>query len=137
MVLAVPCWAPLCARAGSPRLCLSARHCLSQQDCVCSQGCYWKDLTQLGRDLATTVGLDHTMQGFPAQVGHCHSWGICVSWLELCGVQPSPCPLPRGHGDRKGTGTLAPPSPTPSVSPRAGGRAPRDPAALPAPPAAH
>ncbi|KAM3656652.1 CTD small phosphatase-like protein 2-B [Ammospiza maritima maritima] len=46
------------------------RHCLSQQDCVCSQGCYWKDLTQLGRDLATTVGLDHTMQGFPAQAAN-------------------------------------------------------------------
>uniref|UniRef100_A0A8C3U5X2 Mitochondrial import inner membrane translocase subunit TIM50 n=1 Tax=Catharus ustulatus TaxID=91951 RepID=A0A8C3U5X2_CATUS len=38
-------------------------------DCVCSQGCYWKDLTRLGRDLAKTVALDHTMQGFPAQVG--------------------------------------------------------------------
>ncbi|NXS23188.1 CTSL2 protein, partial [Mystacornis crossleyi] len=45
------------------------RRCLSQSDCVCSQGCYWKDLTCLGRDLAKTVALDHTMQGFPAQVG--------------------------------------------------------------------
>uniref|UniRef100_A0A8C3NST3 Uncharacterized protein n=1 Tax=Geospiza parvula TaxID=87175 RepID=A0A8C3NST3_GEOPR len=42
-------------KAGFPRLCLSARHCLSQQDCVCSQGCYWKDLTQLGRDLGSAA----------------------------------------------------------------------------------
>ncbi|NXL77473.1 CTSL2 protein, partial [Leptocoma aspasia] len=67
------------------------RHCLSQSDCVCSQGCYWKDLTRLGSDLAKTVALDHTMQGFPAQVR-----GICVSWSPgapwLCGIQPSPCP---------------------------------------------
>ncbi|XP_031948243.1 CTD small phosphatase-like protein 2 [Corvus cornix cornix] len=46
------------------------RHCLSQSDCVCSQGCYWKDLTCLGRDLAKTVALDHTMQGFPAQAAN-------------------------------------------------------------------
>ncbi|XP_005060224.1 PREDICTED: CTD small phosphatase-like protein 2-B [Ficedula albicollis] len=46
------------------------RHCLSQSDCVCSQGCYWKDLTRLGRDLAKTVALDHTMQGFPAQAAN-------------------------------------------------------------------
>ncbi|NXN93205.1 CTL2B protein, partial [Rhinopomastus cyanomelas] len=44
------------------------RCCLSQQDCVCAHGCYWKDLTQLGRDLAKTVALDHTTQGFPTQV---------------------------------------------------------------------
>ncbi|NXN43751.1 CTL2B protein, partial [Rhinoptilus africanus] len=43
------------------------RLCLSQQDCVCARGCYWKDLTRLGRDLAKTVALDHTIQGFPAQ----------------------------------------------------------------------
>ncbi|NWV79682.1 CTSL2 protein, partial [Dasyornis broadbenti] len=51
------------------------RRCFSQSDCVCSQGCYWKDLTRLGRDLAKTVALDHTMQGFPAQVGQCRSRG--------------------------------------------------------------
>ncbi|KAM7081600.1 uncharacterized protein J5F26_015162 [Ciconia maguari] len=44
------------------------RHCLSQRDCLCARGCYWKDLTRLGRDLAKTVALDHTIQGFPAQV---------------------------------------------------------------------
>uniref|UniRef100_A0A8D2PQ31 Mitochondrial import inner membrane translocase subunit TIM50 n=1 Tax=Zosterops lateralis melanops TaxID=1220523 RepID=A0A8D2PQ31_ZOSLA len=54
--------------AGSPRLCLPSRCCFSQSDCVCSQGCYWKDLACLGRDLAKVVALDHTMQGFPAQV---------------------------------------------------------------------
>ncbi|NXN61687.1 CTL2B protein, partial [Rynchops niger] len=43
------------------------RLCLSQQDCLCAHGCYWKDLTRLGRDLAKTVALDHTIQGFPAQ----------------------------------------------------------------------
>ncbi|XP_042650168.1 CTD small phosphatase-like protein 3 [Tyto alba] len=43
------------------------RHCLSQRDCLCAQGCYWKDLTCLGRDLAKTVALDHTIQGFPTQ----------------------------------------------------------------------
>ncbi|NXS32094.1 CTSL2 protein, partial [Pomatostomus ruficeps] len=43
------------------------RRCLSQSDCVCSQGCYWKDLSLLGRDLAKTVALDHSVQCFPAQ----------------------------------------------------------------------
>ncbi|NXA63396.1 CTSL2 protein, partial [Mohoua ochrocephala] len=56
------------------------RRCLSQPDCVCSQGCYWKDLTRLGRDLAKTVALDHTMQGFPAQA---------ANWI----------PVPRWSGD--------------------------------------
>ncbi|NXF12868.1 CTL2B protein, partial [Smithornis capensis] len=46
------------------------RRCLSQSDCVCSRGCYWKDLTRLGRDLAKTVALDHSMQGFPAQAAN-------------------------------------------------------------------
>lgn len=94
---------------GSPQLCLSPRHCLSQSDCVCSQGFYWKDLTRLGRDLAKTVALDHTLQGFPAQVGL--QGGICVSQSPgapwLCGIQPSPCPpqaanwipVPRWSGD--------------------------------------
>lgn len=45
-----------------------SRLCLSQQDCLCARGCYWKDLTHLGRDLAKMVALDHTIQGFPAQV---------------------------------------------------------------------
>ncbi|NXQ15658.1 CTSL2 protein, partial [Peucedramus taeniatus] len=69
------CWRcpagdPLRGRAGSPRLCVPARRCFSQSDCVCSQGCYWKDLTHLGRDLAKTVALDHSMQGFPAQAAN-------------------------------------------------------------------
>ncbi|NWX24377.1 CTSL2 protein, partial [Aegotheles bennettii] len=46
------------------------RHCLSQRDCVCARGCYWKDLTHLGRDLAKTVALDHTIQGFPTQASN-------------------------------------------------------------------
>ncbi|NXY10766.1 CTSL2 protein, partial [Pteruthius melanotis] len=46
------------------------RRCLSQSDCICSQGCYWKDLTRLGRDLAKTVALDHTVQGFPEQAAN-------------------------------------------------------------------
>ncbi|NXH90475.1 CTSL2 protein, partial [Edolisoma coerulescens] len=77
------CWRcpagdPLCDRAGSPRLCLPpSRRCLSQSDCVCSQGCYWKDLTRLGRDLATTVALDLTMQGFPA---HAANWIPVPRW---------------------------------------------------------
>ncbi|NXK70124.1 CTSL2 protein, partial [Sylvietta virens] len=67
------------------------RRCFSQSDCVCSRGCYWKDLTCLGRDLARTVALDHTMQGFPAQVRQRRSrGGVCVS--RCPGVQPSPCP---------------------------------------------
>ncbi|NXO29151.1 CTSL2 protein, partial [Cisticola juncidis] len=67
------------------------RRCLSQPDCVCSQGCYWKDLTCLGRDLAKTVALDHTMQGFPAQVGQRCPGEICES--RSCGIQPfSLCP---------------------------------------------
>ncbi|KAF1510041.1 CTD small phosphatase-like protein 2, partial [Eudyptula minor novaehollandiae] len=56
------------------------RHCLSQQDCLCARGCYWKDLTRLGRDLAKTVALDHTIQGFPAQA---------ANWI----------PVPRWGGD--------------------------------------
>lgn len=58
-----------------------SRHCLSQQDCLCARGCYWKDLTRLGRDLAKTVALDHTIQGFPAQVPAALALmegGVCV-----------------------------------------------------------
>ncbi|NWW84050.1 CTSL2 protein, partial [Rhynochetos jubatus] len=43
------------------------RHCFSQQDCLCAGGCYWKDLSLLGTDLAKTVAMDYTIQGFPAQ----------------------------------------------------------------------
>ncbi|NXH29029.1 CTSL2 protein, partial [Myiagra hebetior] len=53
------------------------RFCLSQSHCVCSQGFYWKDLTRLGRDLAKTVALDHTMQGFPAQAAN---WIRVLRW---------------------------------------------------------
>ncbi|NWT75977.1 CTSL2 protein, partial [Prunella himalayana] len=67
------------------------RRCLSQSDCVCSQGCYWKDLTYLGRDLARTVALDHSVQGFPHQVGSAargERRGPGAPWLR-----PSlPCP---------------------------------------------
>ncbi|KAM6113516.1 CTD small phosphatase-like protein 2-B [Phoenicopterus ruber ruber] len=56
------------------------RRCLSQRDCLCARGCYWKDLTRLGRDLAKTVALDHTIQGFPAQA---------ANWI----------PVPRWWGD--------------------------------------
>ncbi|KAM6041711.1 CTD small phosphatase-like protein 2 isoform 4-T4 [Chlamydotis macqueenii] len=44
------------------------RYCFSQRDCLCARGFYWKDLTCLGRDLAKTVALDHTIQSFPAQI---------------------------------------------------------------------
>ncbi|NWU48628.1 CTL2A protein, partial [Dromas ardeola] len=53
------------------------RLCLSQQDCLCACGCYWKDLTRLGRDLAKTVALDHTIQGFPAQADN---WIPVLRW---------------------------------------------------------
>ncbi|NWX44157.1 CTL2B protein, partial [Steatornis caripensis] len=56
------------------------RHCLSQPHCLCAQGCYWKDLTRLSRDLAKTVALDHTSQGFPTQADN---------WI----------PVPRWSGD--------------------------------------
>ncbi|NWH69191.1 CTL2B protein, partial [Geococcyx californianus] len=56
------------------------RHCLSQRDCLCAHGHYWKDLTHLGRDLAKTVALDHTIQGVPTQV---------ANWI----------PVPRWWGD--------------------------------------
>ncbi|NXN65744.1 CTSL2 protein, partial [Himantopus himantopus] len=56
------------------------RLCLSQRDCLCARGCYWKDLTRLGRDLAKTVALDHTIQGFPTQA---------ANWI----------PVPRWWGD--------------------------------------
>ncbi|NWI68489.1 CTSL2 protein, partial [Todus mexicanus] len=56
------------------------RHCLSQRDCLCARGCYWKDLTLLGRDLAKTLALDHSMQGLPAQA---------ANWI----------PVPRWDGD--------------------------------------
>ncbi|XP_053906353.1 CTD small phosphatase-like protein 2-B isoform X3 [Cuculus canorus] len=56
------------------------RHCLSQQHCLCARGYYWKDLTCLGRDLAKTVALDHTIQGFSTQA---------ANWI----------PVPRWWGD--------------------------------------
>ncbi|XP_040393656.1 CTD small phosphatase-like protein 2-A isoform X2 [Cygnus olor] len=56
------------------------RRCLSQRDCLCAHGCYWKDLSLLGRDLAKTVALDHTIQGFPSQA---------ANWI----------PVPRWFGD--------------------------------------
>ncbi|XP_074932914.1 CTD nuclear envelope phosphatase 1A-like isoform X3 [Phalacrocorax aristotelis] len=56
------------------------RHCLTQRDCLCARGSYWKDLTCLGRDLAKTVALDHTIQGVPAQA---------ANWI----------PVPRWWGD--------------------------------------
>ncbi|NXX23570.1 CTL2B protein, partial [Podargus strigoides] len=56
------------------------RHCLSQPDCLCARGCYWKDLSRLGRDLAKTVALDYSTQGFPAQA---------ANWI----------PVPRWWGD--------------------------------------
>ncbi|NWT89352.1 CTL2B protein, partial [Lanius ludovicianus] len=111
----IRCWwcsagNPLCDRAGCPWLCLSPRHCLSQSDCVCSQGCYWKDLTYLGRDLAKTVALDHTMQGFPAQAAN---WISVPRWSgdpqdeELLRLIPVLAQLGQavgcGHGAREGT----------------------------------
>ncbi|NXT16985.1 CTSL2 protein, partial [Prunella fulvescens] len=57
-----------------PKKKLISRRCLSQSDCVCSQGCYWKDLACLGRDLARTVALDHSVQGFPHQA---------ANWLQV------------------------------------------------------
>nr|XP_021152681.1 CTD small phosphatase-like protein 2-B isoform X2 [Columba livia] len=53
------------------------RHCLSQQDCLCACGCYWKDLTCLGRDLAKTVALDHTIQGITTQAAN---WILVPRW---------------------------------------------------------
>ncbi|NXX79721.1 CTL2A protein, partial [Urocolius indicus] len=53
------------------------RHCLSQRDCLCAHGCYWKDLTRLGRDLAKTVALDHSIQGFPEQAAN---WILVPRW---------------------------------------------------------
>ncbi|NXJ24296.1 CTSL2 protein, partial [Dicrurus megarhynchus] len=86
------------------------RRCLSQSDCVCSQGCYWKDLTRLGRDLAKTVALDHTMQGFPAQAAN---WIPVPRWSgdpqdeELLRLIPALAQLGQavgcGHGGREGT----------------------------------
>ncbi|NWV21762.1 CTSL2 protein, partial [Origma solitaria] len=72
-----PAGDPLCGTAVSPRLCVPPRRCLSQPDCVCSQGCYWKDLSLLGRDLAKTVALDHSVQGFPAQAAN---WIAVPQW---------------------------------------------------------
>lgn len=60
------------------------RYCLSQQDCLCAQGCYWKDLAHLGRDLAKTVALDHTIQGVPTQVPTALA---LVGW-RLCPLTP-------------------------------------------------
>ncbi|NXY88680.1 CTSL2 protein, partial [Alcedo cyanopectus] len=54
------------------------KHCLFQEDCLCAHGTYWKDLTSLGRDLAKTVALDHTMQGFSNQVAN---WLPGMPWL--------------------------------------------------------
>lgn len=65
------------------------RRCLSQRDCLCARGCYWKDLALLGRDLAKTVALDHTIQGFPSQVPA----GSRVGGLT-CPVAPMVAPWP-------------------------------------------
>ncbi|NXJ72303.1 CTL2B protein, partial [Rostratula benghalensis] len=67
------------------------RLCLSQQDCLCARGCYWKDLTLLGRDLAKTVALDHTIQGFPAQAANwipVPKWGGDPRDKELLRLTP-------------------------------------------------
>ncbi|KAM7134747.1 CTD small phosphatase-like protein 2-B [Macrochelys suwanniensis] len=54
------------------------RHRLYQQDCLCLQGYYVKDLSILERDLARTVALDDSLQGFPYQISN----GIPIpSWL--------------------------------------------------------
>ena len=190
MALVKPGWGPPAWQGLVPTGSASpSRRCLSQRDCLCARGCYWKDLTRLGRDLAKTVALDHTIQGFPAQVPAAMDLGrgFCVhrptGSTTAAAAPPWPVfalspqaanwiPVPRWWGDprdeelprltpllgqlgravRTGRGRapwapgagrcelprtpLRPqPSPIP-VSPRAGGRAHRDPAAVPAPQAA-
>ncbi|XP_053906351.1 CTD small phosphatase-like protein 2-B isoform X2 [Cuculus canorus] len=79
--LVKPCWGPLlCWRLVPMGSASPSRHCLSQQHCLCARGYYWKDLTCLGRDLAKTVALDHTIQGFSTQA---------ANWI----------PVPRWWGD--------------------------------------
>ncbi|XP_019368709.1 PREDICTED: CTD small phosphatase-like protein 2 [Gavialis gangeticus] len=46
------------------------RHRLYQDDCLCVRGHYLKDLAVLGRDLAKTVALDHSLQAYPYQVSN-------------------------------------------------------------------
>ncbi|NWR78047.1 CTSL2 protein, partial [Centropus unirufus] len=53
------------------------RHCFSQRDCICASGSYWKDLTCLDRDLAKTVALDYSFQGFPNQGAN---WIPVLKW---------------------------------------------------------
>lgn len=81
MTMVKACWGPPAWQGWVPTGVASpCRHCLSQQDCLCSQGCYWKDLACLGRDLAKTVALDHTIQGVPTQVQAelaLMGWGLC------------------------------------------------------------
>ncbi|XP_039371094.1 CTD small phosphatase-like protein 2-B isoform X3 [Mauremys reevesii] len=54
------------------------RHRLYQQDCLCVQGYYVKDLSILERDLARTVALDDSLQGFPYQISN---WIPIPGWL--------------------------------------------------------
>ncbi|CAM4628547.1 unnamed protein product [Lepidochelys kempii] len=54
------------------------RHRLYQQDCLCLQGYYVKDLSILERDLARTVALDDSLQGFPYQISN---WIPIPGWL--------------------------------------------------------
>lgn len=85
------------------------RRCLSQRDCLCARGCYWKDLALLGRDLAKTVALDHTIQGFPSQVAAgsrvggltCPVATMVAPWpaLALSPQAANWIPVPRWFGD--------------------------------------
>ncbi|XP_069646662.1 CTD small phosphatase-like protein 2-A isoform X2 [Haliaeetus albicilla] len=71
MALVKPRWGPPMWQGLVPTGSASpSRRCLSQPDCLCARGSYWKDLTRLGRDLAKTVALDHTIQGFPTQAAN-------------------------------------------------------------------
>lgn len=115
MALVEPRWGPPVWQGWVPTGAASpSRRCLSQQDCLCARGCYWKDLTRLGRDLAKTVALDHTIQGFPAQVRQ--RWLSGASSLGALGARrqrqllrgqrsPSLPRLPTGSRCRGGGGT--------------------------------
>ncbi|XP_067415749.1 CTD small phosphatase-like protein 3 [Emydura macquarii macquarii] len=54
------------------------RHRLYQQDCLCVRGYYVKDFSILERDLARTVALHDSLQGFPYQISN---WLPIPSWL--------------------------------------------------------
>uniref|UniRef100_A0A7M4FBC8 Mitochondrial import inner membrane translocase subunit TIM50 n=1 Tax=Crocodylus porosus TaxID=8502 RepID=A0A7M4FBC8_CROPO len=55
----------------TPAKCRVAQvHRLYQDDCLCVRGHYLKDLAVLGRDLAKTVALDHSLQAYPYQVSN-------------------------------------------------------------------